>query len=298
MMGLTIRKLLLAGCALALASCSGGGGGVSSQPRPQPTPTPVPATTPIVGAATTSQQFVGMGGTVTYFPEGAPPALSTSPASQLKVRYDAAAAVYEIQLPNGQYWLTLPPDAWNGNPVGGDPVYLSIVESAANGYDYSALAYWTSPGAGLYGGTAFGIETPASGVPTTGAATYLGQIAGYSTETYDWGGWGNGPATVEGSISLAFNFGAGTLSGSINPVIYGDSKYALSPLNFTHTVYSTGSANFSGRFDTNLTGANGFSGLFTGPGAQELIGSFAFPYQSLLDGKVYQAGGGFAGKTQ
>jgi len=40
---------------------------------------------------------------------------------------------------------------------------------------------------------------------------------------------------------------------------------------------------------------NSFSGLFTGPSAQELIGNFAFPYRSPVDGKTYQADGAFIG---
>ena len=55
-----------------------------------------------------------------------------------------------------------------------------------------------------------------------------------------------------------------------------------------------GATSFSGRFDTGLAGANGFSGRFTGPQAQELVGSFAFPYSA--DGKTFQAVGASVGK--
>jgi hypothetical protein len=40
---------------------------------------------------------------------------------------------------------------------------------------------------------------------------------------------------------------------------------------------------------------NSFSGLFTGPHAEELIGNFAFPYQSPIDNQTYQADGAFVG---
>ena len=36
--------------------------------------------------------------------------------------------------------------------------------------------------------------------------------------------------------------------------------------------------------------------MFTGPNAEELIGNFAFPYQSPIDSKAYQADGAFVGK--
>jgi len=99
---------------------------------------------------------------------------------------------------------------------------------------------------------------------------------------------------VNGSILLSFNFAAGTLSGSISPNLH--QGYAFAPLNFRDTVYSTGSTTFSGRFDTTAAGVNSFSGLFTGPTAQELIGNFAFPYVSPIDSKSYQASGAFVAK--
>ena len=67
-------------------------------------------------------------------------------------------------------------------------------------------------------------------------------------------------------------------------------------MNFVETVYAKGSTGFSGKFETTLSGANGFNGLFTGPQASELIGNFAFPYTSALDGKNYEAGGAFIAK--
>ena len=68
-------------------------------------------------------------------------------------------------------------------------------------------------------------------------------------------------------------------------------------MQFTNTVYSTGSTTFSGKFDSTLSGANSFSGLFTGPAAQELIGNFTFPYASPADHHDYQAAGAFVAKS-
>jgi hypothetical protein len=141
------------------------------------------------------------------------------------------------------------------------------------------------------GHEAIGMATPAGGIPVTGSAGYVGQILGVTTEyqpkyadDFD----------VDGSIFLTFNFGAGSLSGSIAPNMH--QGYDFAPLNFVNTVYSTGSTTFSGKFDTTATGVNSFSGLFTGPTAQELIGNFAFPYVSPIDSKSYQASGAFVGK--
>jgi len=128
--------------------------------------------------------------------------------------------------------------------------------------------------------------------PTSGSATYNGSIAGFTTETVsEWGSWG--AAQVNGNIALSFSFGGGTLSGTISPNI---NTYALAPLSFTNTVFAPGSTTFSGTFSTALPGANSFSGQFTGPAAQELIGSFVFPYTSPANGIVFHATGGFVAK--
>jgi hypothetical protein len=103
---------------------------------------------------------------------------------------------------------------------------------------------------------------------------------------------------MSGGIQLNFDFGLGSLSGNITPSIFYYATYddySLSPISFRNAVYSRGSTTFSGQFDTNLPGLNSFSGLFTGPNAQELIGNFALPYQSPIDGQTYQADGGFVG---
>ena len=60
-------------------------------------------------------------------------------------------------------------------------------------------------------------------------------------------------------------------------------------------MYSTGRTTFSGQFNSNLPGVNSFSGLFTGPHAEEVIGNFAFPYRSPIDNQTYQADGAFVG---
>ena len=101
------------------------------------------------------------------------------------------------------------------------------------------------------------------------------------------------PIPIDGTIALNFNFGSGALSGNIDPTLGGNS---LPSLAFTNTVYSTGATTFSGQFGTALPGMNSFSGLFTGPSAQELIGNFAFPYQSPGDASNQQAAGAFVAK--
>ena len=312
-MTIDLRRLLLASAAFALSACGGGGTEVGFIPPPPPPAPPVltppPPTTAanyIVAATSGSTDYTTQGGFVSYN-SASGQSLGTSIAQgdlSFRIRYDAGAGQYQIELPASTFWegLSLTPGQV---PNTSDfhtadvtyPTYLQLQEYAGTGYTYSALALWSAPGseAGLSGGVAFGIPTPAGAVPTTGSATFNGSITGRTTQSsFDSLAGNYWPALVEGSINLSFNFGAGTLAGSLSPTIYDVDRRALAPLNFINTVYAKGSTIFSGSFDTNLTGTSSFSGQFTGPQAQELVGSFAFPYAA--DGKTFQATGAFVGK--
>jgi len=277
-----ISSSLAMATALALAGCGGGGSShVASAPPPPPT---APA---IIPGASASQQFAVEG--ASHHVAGDAPMLGD--ADQLQVRYVQASNSYEVQLPQSQAWIPISYDP-SSTPPGppnfiGDGVHVFL---RSDGYQYSRLIEWS--GNTIFGHEAIGMATPAGGVPVTGSATYAGQILGATSETHL-----ADDMSITGTIALAFNFGAGSLSGHIDPVLNVDfTPYALGSLIFTDTVYSTGSSAFSGKFLTALTGVNSFSGLFTGPNAQELIGKFAFPYQSPLNGQTYQADGAFVGK--
>jgi hypothetical protein len=294
----SVRSLLIGASALALAACGGGSGnGVASTPLPPPSPAPVSIASRVdIFPSPGTQEFTTIGA-----------------GNTLRIRYDAATNKYEV-MAEGRGWETLVDDPLSSPPPGdpnvsfafaGAPVNRSYFTIRAHHsysgaaakyqYQYSNLAAWAV--GSVDGVTAFGIATPASGVPVTGSASYQGIIEGTSTEgpLDGWVGeeW---PAYVVGDIALAFNFGSGSLSGSLSPSVYLDRLHALPTLNFTDTVYSTGSRNFSGRFSTSIAGANSFAGLFTGPGAQELIGRFAFPYLSPVDGTAEEATGAFIAK--
>ena len=285
---------LLVGAAFGLAACGGGGGGggVNSMPTPTPTPTPTPSSAAIIEQATTSQEFAVKGAT----------GISTAASDQLRVRYDAVANRYEVQLPSSGTWQRL--SGQPGSPgnttsfVTASGMNLEVQAGIGNGYDYSALAYWFVPtDLNNPGAVAFGIPTPAGGVPITGSATFAGNLFGQSNEPVADGVIGD-VGIIYGTINLGFNFGAGTLSGSMSPILYTNFDHVLPTMQFTNTIYSTGSTTFSGQFVSTLAGANSFSGRFTGPAAQELIGSFAFPYKSPVDSKDYQAAGAFVAKKQ
>ena len=295
---IALMRAASAGMALCLTACGGGGGGseLASTPPPPTTPTPTPTSSAVdIFQSPASQEFA-----------------VTGTGSDLRIRYDAATNRYEVN-PGNQGWVALLDDplfsplagnpntnfVFAGSPVNQSNFLIRAHYSYTNPdlqYLYSNLAPWSGQGLGGY--VAFGMATPPGGVPATGNATYNGMIEGVSTEKYSspWDYGDESPAHIAGSIKLAFSFGSGSLSGSISPTLYLGTDHQLGTFNFVNTVFSAGSTSFSGRFDTATPGSNSFSGLFTGPNAQELIGKFALPYVSPVDGTSQQSQGAFIAK--
>ena len=122
-------------------------------------------------------------------------------------------------------------------------------------------------------------------------------IAGTSTVTGPWGWDGEtAAARVDGSVLLNFNFGNGSLAGELHPYLEANKRYDLGTLAFTNAVFGVGSQTYSGSFATNVIGPNAFSGLLTGPHAEELIGKWAFPFLSPIDGAPNSATGAWIAK--
>ena len=282
----TIRALLLA-TAFALAGCGGGGWHVAYSPPPAAPPPPPPPPPPIVPAATTSQQFVAMAATTPTTGDETP---LFGAADQLQVRYVQSSNSYEVQLPHSEEWAGIHAvddiaDYYEG------AAQLSTTQTDTQ---YSRLFSWHDGGS-YAGFEAIGIATAAGAVPVTGNATYTGGLWGSTSETHS-----DSAVTLFGGIELSFDFGLGSLSGKISPSVfnYADSDdYTLAPISLRETIYSSGSTTFSGKFDTDIAGVNFLTGRFTGPHAEELIGDFALPYRSPIDGQPYEADGAFvAGK--
>jgi hypothetical protein len=281
-----ISPILLA-TAFALTGCGGGGGGVASLPPPPVTPPPPPPAAPfvLVPAATTSQQFAVAGSSHLTAGDGTP---RLGAADQLQVRYVASSNSYEVELPDSQTWIPLTRRSESEAAGGG----VTVLVPRPN-YQYSTLIEWYGDNS-LAGVEGLGIATASGGVPVTGSATYTAYAEGVTSEKTS--SQLINPQVL-GTMTLNFNFAQGSLSGNLSMVLDPEwHDYQLGPLNFTQTVYSTGSTTFSGKFDTDLAGLNKFSGLFTGPHAEELIGNFALPYQSPIDSHTYQADGAFVGK--
>ncbi len=153
--------------------------------------------------------------------------------------------------------------AESGKLIAADGSVLNTVQ-ALTGYSYTRLGY-----AGFAdGGFAFGVATPAGAVPTVGTASYGAELTGHAGE------W-----QLYGTALFQFDFGAGTLSGYMDPETNGAfGSPDLPRYTFTDTVFSRGSTTFSGSFDFKGPASSSFEGRFTGPNAEELMASFKAPF--------------------
>ena len=305
------RTMMLAAtatAALSLMACGGGGGGGGQRPKftPTPTPPPTPPPPPIPGTAPVkifndpkpgNYASVGVsisasGGNLDTFPnaDASFGPVSAADSEQAHIRYTADGH-YEIQMP-GTAWDRLVHYGGLGNPTSDNnyfqpqsvPMnqgYLITANAAkSGGYSYSEIGTWGSTTAGRSGSIAFGVPTPAGGVPVTGSATFEGLVQGTADVVqadYLYGGFV--PISVDGTVSLNFNFASGTLSGEMSLFTPdGMNPLRLGTFTFTDTVYSVGSTSYSGRFATSAAGDNFFLGRFTGPNATETIGAWAVPF--------------------
>lgn len=296
------KSMLATVAVLAIAGCGGGGTRVASTPSPVANPTPPPpppaAAAIEILASPATQEFAAL--------------TSSGSSSDMRIRFDAATSTYEVLVDSGGWQGLRPSKTYHSTPehyFSFGPsnnesffqVSTTAKDPAPGNYLYSSLAVW-GKGAGAYWDdanyTAFGVPTSAGSMPVTGSASYQGIIRG-SSDVLEMDNLigAQVAATIHGSVALSFDFGAGTLGGSIRPTLNtfgGDID--LGTLSFVNTVYSSGSTTFSGRFNTSVSGANSFNGLFTGPNAEELIGRWAFPFVYSRDGTTHSASGAWIAK--
>lgn len=307
---------LLGASALALAACDGGTSTQTSFiPAPPPSPPPpqdAKAVTilpqPVAGSFAVTGAWTNLY-TASATQDGRFESIDASAANQPQIRY-AAGGYYEVKLPDEDYG-PLVHDTSFPNPPPDDP-FLTVtdccgtrpvtVQSSGQGFTYSAMASWSRPDldfgytidAGVF---AFGKATPAGDVPVTGSASYGGVVAGLTdAKTFipvD-NTWSVLPAN--GTVQLDFDFARGTLGGRLDlSVADGMNPVSVGSYDFAQTVFSPGSTAYSGSFATNLTGANFFGGLFTGPHAEETIANWAVPFE--YNGEIHQAFGAWVAKA-
>jgi len=211
--------------------------------------------------------------TVDYFAVIAPMPLDA-------VHRDPATTTNSVQ---GYSWIQ-----HNAFADGELPVHIGLFRpGAANkrlALTYTSFATWNvgtpDPKSEYYqqrlreGVFVFGRNTAAADVPRTGAATYTAVIQGLSDYVSDR----QRPYVITGNASLAYDFGAATFTGSMNPVALDretGKTYKLGAYAFSGHA-TVGSPTFVGNFArTSDYGENYIAGQFTGPKAQEFWGQWA-----------------------
>ena len=301
----TIRTGALLGACLAMTSCGGESTTIPAPPvaapGPAPSPTPTPtssiagATDRIIYAAAATQTFVS--------------AARSFSDDYLSFRYDAAT---RFTLATGNYdtsyvplvrapGYTPPPGhPWLNFVRGTDRLFVGMHASGehpdpAYRFIYSNLATWSEPLPSSFNGTtAFGIAT-APGAGPTGAVTYKGFLLGRTSETYLEEGMAN-RGHVTGEVTLIFDPTFGLATITLSPRVETDRSFEIE--------YGTVDLSWARGAETFLQPVPGqpgskdypINGRFTGPAAEELIGSLAIRYNSPIDGSSHTAIGSFIAK--
>ncbi|NLF53934.1 MAG: transferrin-binding protein-like solute binding protein [Thauera phenolivorans] len=159
---------------------------------------------------------------------------------------------------------------------GGDRgAFYAGIDAEAAGWDYQTFGMWgTDDGAGnaSLGTVSYGRVTPASALPATGSARYLGAFVGFYV-----GPTGTGEDATGGAVRVDVDFGLRTLAFATSGTL--DSSGAARPeleLRGSDLAYAAGSNDFSGTLaNAGGTMSGPVRGRFYGPAAEELGGVFA-----------------------
>lgn len=302
--------------ATAVTGCGGTNGGVSSisppvAQAPPPPPPPVPPPPPAgPNGLVSNQPFLALGISQSYARDINGKLASTGASNAaLQFSYIASENAYEILLPgfqagrlktlgySGSYnnagWLTVS-GSYNtltvGNTAAEQNVRVTLTRppgplNPSVTLTHTSWGGWTTDTTtagvktnGTRGLFIYGIPTAAGDVPITGTAAYTAHVTGSTTAPYPGADFYTDD--VVGSAKLTFDFGAGTLAGSMQAAICPWDCNELARYDFTQTVYAVGRTTFSGKFLVpGSTADSYFEGAFNGPKAAELMARWMAPYQ-------------------
>ena len=311
---------------VAIAACSSGSGSstsgsnlVSTPPPPPPAP-PAPSSNASLSNLTVSEEFYAASATIAgeigILPSiitGATVASSEFDAQSTSstISYDAGADSFRVEVGVGPRALTqtfapanivaAESDATITTYDAGDTRFVLLnANDPTLDLSYVTLAAWVDANAGgsdsLIGFSVFGVETPFADVPTTGTATYTGEVSGGMVEggtLYNF----IGVATVDAdfaatSVDTTLDIGRAPLGSSAYlPWATIESTAGISQ--FTNSVSGNDTASFGAAATiTAMPGASGsLSGRFFGPNAEEVGGEF-----SISDPGTFDAAGVFLGR--
>ena len=191
------------------------------------------------------------------------PVISFGAAERVAASSNARQTAYKTTVAGYDYDLTL------FNPGAGNDLLaltyssLGLTRQTMSG----ALATYPSYTVQVSHAFAYGIVTPSSAVPPSGAVTYHGVVMGEATYL------SSNPSQVyriSGTISVTVNFASGTNNGTLALVGTDDRTGAQVNLgNFEFTLNSDGA--LTGNGAGSASGNAGFA--YYGPGAEELSGA-------------------------
>ncbi|MEO7133296.1 MAG: transferrin-binding protein-like solute binding protein [Vicinamibacterales bacterium] len=182
--------------------------------------------------------------------------------------------------------------------IGSNSVTVELAEPADD-LSWTSYGFWDSLDARSETVATFvtGYKTADSNVPTSGSATYNGSVVG-KVIFPDAGAHGVGVYYLNGDVSLAANFGSGSITGNLTNMTSGQGPWnsvsLLGSISGSQNAFSGTSAATSA--PANAAAMSGsasgtFAGMFFGPSAQELGAVW-----TLFDGSS-TATGSFGAKT-
>jgi hypothetical protein len=293
-----------------IAACSGGGGATPTGTTTASTTTTTTSTGPLA-LGPFAQPTIGaplaasLGGNTPLLASGATPNFANPtvgtvfPLNQSALESDPGVNVFGITYPNGVTLTFLGNQQINGMTVGTyefkgsntdvtlttDGTGVTIPNSnntkialIASNLNYTLLASWIIPSVNTNvadaGVGVSGYQTPASGVPVSGTATYLA-TGGASGNVVVPAGVG----AVKGDVTVNANFATGAVTGSLTNMNVGTGA-AATPWNNVSLSGSLSGATISGTTAAATSPSGGFSfgasatgtfnGALYGPNGQEL----------------------------
>jgi len=284
--------------ALGLTACAGGEGlGYSPAPPATPTPTPTPTSTatalsisaPMRASTPTDTAAVLASTGGPNFTSGTP-ASTVFPLLQTVMIYGASAAQPDTAANSAGGTATFQQGALNLN-VAAFRNALPDYRYSSSGYanlDWTRAGYWVTGGnkwdyddaVGLNGVFLAGYQTPQSGMPATGTATYAGLVQGTVFHLGQAGDYPNGTGgsthcacdvlPLSGNALFTANFGARSVAGTMTGMTVGSA--AWNDVAFNSTITGNG---FSGT--TNVTSAPAGRDSLTGSATGTIQGLFFGP---------------------
>lgn len=290
------RRLTALALMLPFATSCGGGGGGGTASTPSPTYATLASGTGVLTARSVLINFNRS--------SGSPTADTTVSRTGLEIGYNNSTQTYSLR-------AVLDPRVTKPSTADFGPTELQAAKDlGSEGYDattssngdtyvnrlqlnlvdltYSNIGHWVTGVSRADGSQSFsdiyfsyGVQTKADDMPKSGTGSYTVGLVGETPG-----------ANVNGVGTIVANFGAATVSVALSPNhVYGPGRVSQ-----IGTLSGSGAITSSG-FWADLTG-DGYTGdaigLFYGPQAQEIGGTFTFSSPSAGGGEL--SSGAFAGR--